>query len=112
MHVLVYLPLVLPAIAALAARPLADRLPPVIATWLLAGSAVALAVASCAVLGLLALTALVRIPLAAAAGHWSLAVVSREDPASLPVAFVASALLARRAVAARPGDRACVPPGP
>jgi Zn-dependent protease with chaperone function len=100
MHVLVYLPLMLPAIAALAARPLADRLPPAIATWLLAGSAVALAVASCAVLGLLALTALVRIPLAAAAGHWSLVVVSREDPASLPVAVVAGGLLAVAATAA------------
>jgi Zn-dependent protease with chaperone function len=100
MHVLVYLPLVLSAIAALAARPLADRLPPAVATWLLAGSAVALAAASCAVLGLLALTALVRIPLAATAGHWSLAVVSRDDPASLPVAVVAGALLAVAATAA------------
>ena len=66
MHLAVYLPLVIPVLAALVARPLADRLPPVAATWLLAGSSLALAVASSAVLGLLALTALVR---AAVRGH-------------------------------------------
>ena len=61
-HVAVYLPLVVPVFAALAARPLADRLPPAAATWLLAVSALALALASSAVLGMLALSALVRIP--------------------------------------------------
>ena len=44
MYLAVYLlPLLIPAIAALAARPLADRLPPRAATWLLAGSALVLA---------------------------------------------------------------------
>jgi Zn-dependent protease with chaperone function len=93
MHVVVYLPLALTALAALAARPLADRLPPVTATWLLAGSALVLAATSGAVLGLLALTALIRVPLIAS-GHWSLRVVSQRDPASLPVAIVAGCLLA------------------
>jgi Zn-dependent protease with chaperone function len=93
MHVVVYLPLALTALAALAARPLADRLPPVTATWLLAGSALVLAATSGAVLGLLALTALIRVPLIAS-GHWSLRVVSQQDPASLPVAIVAGCLLA------------------
>jgi Zn-dependent protease with chaperone function len=93
MHVVIYLPLALTLIAALAARPLADRLPPVTATWLLAGSALVLAATSGAVLGLLALTALIRIPLIAS-GHWSLRVVSQQDPASLPVAIVAGCLLA------------------
>ena len=69
MHLAVYLPLVMPLLAAAAAGPLAGRLPPVAATWLLAGSAVALAAASSAVLGLLALTALVRIPLLAPPGR-------------------------------------------
>ena len=36
MHLAIYLPLVVPLFAAAAARPLAERLPPVAATWLLA----------------------------------------------------------------------------
>ena len=39
MHFAVYLPLLVPVLAALAARPLAARLPPVAATWLLVLSA-------------------------------------------------------------------------
>ena len=57
MHLAVYLPLVVPVLAAVAAGPLAERLPPAAATWLLALSAIALAAASSAVLGVLALTA-------------------------------------------------------
>ena len=75
-HVAVYLPLIVPAFAALAARPLADRLPPAAATWLLAGSALALALASSAVLGMLALSALVQVPVIAAAGHLSRPVIA------------------------------------
>jgi Zn-dependent protease with chaperone function len=97
MHLAVYLPLVMPLLAAAAARPLAGRLPPVAATWLLAGSAVALAAASSTVLGLLALTALVRIPLAAAAGEMSEQVIRHGDPASVPVAVAAGVLLAAAA---------------
>jgi hypothetical protein len=99
-HVAVYLPLVIPVLAAIAARPLADRLPPGIATWLLAGSALALAAASSAVLGLLALTALVRVPLVDALANMSVQAISRNDPASVPVAVVAGALLAAAATAA------------
>ncbi len=100
MHLAVYLPLVIPVLAALAARPLADRLPPVAATWLLAGSSLALAAASSAVLGLLAMTALVRVPFVDAVANMSVQVISRNDPASLPVAVVAGALLAAAAAAA------------
>ena len=105
MHLAVYLPLLMPLLAAAAAWPLAGRLPPVAATWLLAGSAVALAAASSAVLGLLALTALVRIPLVGAAGEMSMQVLSRGDPASVPVAVAAGVLLAAAAPgrAGRPG---------
>jgi Zn-dependent protease with chaperone function len=99
MHMLVYLPLVVTALAALAARPLSDRLPPATATWLLAGSAVVLAATTGAVLGLLALTALIRVPLIAT-GHWSVQVVSQHDPASLPVAIIAGCALAVAATAA------------
>src|SRR6266478_3416578 len=100
MHLAVYLPLMVPLLAATAARPLAGRLPPAAATWLLAGSAVALAAASSAVLGLLALTALVRIPLAGAAGEMSMRVIGRDDPASVPVAVAAGVLLAAAAAGA------------
>jgi Zn-dependent protease with chaperone function len=100
MHVAVYLPLALPLLAALAARPLASRLPPAAATWLLAGSALALAAASSAVLGLLALTALLRIPALDGAAGMSAQVLSRENPASLPVAVLAGGLLAVSATAA------------
>ena len=100
MHLAVYLPLLMPLLAAATARPLAGRLPPVAATWLLAGSAVALAAASSAVLGLLALTALVRIPLVGAAGEMSMQVLSRGDPASVPVAVAAGVLLAAAAAGA------------
>jgi Peptidase family M48 len=100
MHLAVYLPLVIPVLAALVARPLADRLPPAAATWLLAGSSLALAAASSAVLGLLAMTALVRLPFVDTIGNMSVQVVSRDDPASLPVAVIAGALLAAAAAAA------------
>jgi Zn-dependent protease with chaperone function len=99
-HVAVYLPLVVPVLAALAARPLADRLPPVAATWLLAASALALALASSAVLGMLALSALVRLPVIAALWHLSRPVIASGDAVSLPVAIVAGGLLVIAAVAA------------
>jgi Zn-dependent protease with chaperone function len=96
----VYLPLVVPVVAALAARPLADRLPPAAATWLLAASALVLALASSAVLGMLALSALVRIPVIDALGHLSGPVIRSSDAVSVPVAIVAGGLLVMAAVAA------------
>src|SRR5487761_1179343 len=100
MHLAFYLPLVVPLLAAVAARPLAERLPPVAATWLLTVGALALAAASSAVLGMLALTAVVRIPLIDVAGGMSGSVISHDDPASVPVAIAAGALLAAAATAA------------
>ena len=101
MPLTICLPLLLPLLAAAAAGPLAGRLPPAAASWLLAGSALALAAASSAVLGVLALTALLRIPLlAAVAGDMSVPVLSRDAPASLPVAVAAGALLAASVTAA------------
>lgn len=100
MNIAVYLPLVIPLLAALAARPLADRLPPAAATWLLALSALALALASSAVLGLLALTALIRIPYVDAIGHLSRPVIASGDGVSLPVAIAAGGVLAAAVVAA------------
>jgi Zn-dependent protease with chaperone function len=102
----VYLPLLLPPVAAAGAWPLATRLPPQLGTWMLTGAAVALAALSTAVLGILALTAILRIPLVASIGHLSAAVIRREDPASLSAALVAAALLAAATgAAARAGWR-------
>jgi hypothetical protein len=100
MHVFVWLPLLIPAIAALAARPLADRLPPRTATWLLAASSVILAAASCGVLGLLAVAAAVRIPFVDAAAGMSIHGVNSSDQASVPLGVLAGALLAAAAGAA------------
>src|SRR5260370_16255498 len=100
MHLAVYLPLVLPLLAAAAARPLAGRLPPAAAAWLLGLSAIALALASSSVLGMLALTALVRIRLVDSLAGMSGQVISQHDPASAPVAIAAGALLAAAAIAA------------
>jgi Zn-dependent protease with chaperone function len=99
-YLVIYLPLVLPLLVAAAARPLAERLPPAVASWLLAGSALVLAAASSAALGLLTLTALLRIPLVDATAGMSVQVLSRHAPASLPVAVAAGALLAASASAA------------
>jgi len=100
MHLAVYLPLVMPLLAAAAARPLAGRRPPTAATWLLVLSALALALASSAVLGMLALTALVRIPVVESLAEMSGPVISQHDPASVPVAVAAGALLAAAATVA------------
>jgi Zn-dependent protease with chaperone function len=96
----VYLPLLLPLGAAAGAWPLATRLPPKLATWLLTGAAVALAALSTAVLGILAVTAALRVPLIASLGHLSPTVIRREDPASLSAAVTAAGLLAVATLAA------------
>ena len=97
MRLVVYLPLLVPLLAAIAARPLAERLPPATATWLLSVSALLLAAGSSAVLGMLALTAVVRIPVVDVLGRMSSQVIRSNDPASVPVAVVAGALLAAAA---------------
>jgi Zn-dependent protease with chaperone function len=100
MKLAVYLPLILPLLAAVSARRLAEWLPPRSATWLLTGSAVVLAAASSAVLALLALAATIRIPLVAAVADLSMHALSREDPSSLPLGRAAGALLAAAAAGA------------
>ena len=80
MRLVVYLPLVVPLLAAVGARPLAERLPPGAATWLLSLSALLLAAASSAVLGILALTAVVRVSLVDVLGKMSGQVVRERRP--------------------------------
>jgi hypothetical protein len=94
MHELVYLPLVLPLLAAVSARWLAGRLEPRTATWLLTGAALVLAGASGAALALLAATVLGQVPLLAWLGHWSAGVVRQDDPVSVSLAVIACLLLA------------------
>jgi hypothetical protein len=94
MELAVYIPLLVPALAALAARPLAARLPPALAAWLLTASALALALASSAALGVLALSAVIRIRFVDAVGHLSGEVLRSGDAVSIPVAVLAGGLLA------------------
>jgi hypothetical protein len=93
-RIAVYLPLVLPVLAAVSARWLARRLEPRTATWLLTASALAFATASMAALAILAATALGQLPPLAVVGHWSARVVSRDDPVSVAVALPACLLFA------------------
>lgn len=122
MHLVVYLPLLFPVPAALAARPLAERLDPRFATWLLTCCALALAALSCAALGVLVAAGLVRLPPAAWVGDWSLSTVRAGDPVSVVEAAVAASLLAVagvagvrmlwrrvRALAAAAFEAACLP---
>jgi Zn-dependent protease with chaperone function len=97
---LFYLPLLLPLGAMAGAWPLATRLPPRLATWLLTGAAVSLAALSTAVLGILVVTAALRVPAIASLGHLSPAVIRREDPASLSAALAGAGLLAGVTLAA------------
>lgn len=92
-----YLPLAIPALAGVAARPLAERLEPRLATWLLTSAAVALASCSTAALALLAGYAAARAPVLATLGHYSQSVMGRLDP--IPVSAGAAAALALAGVA-------------
>jgi len=96
---LVYLPLVIPALAGAAARPLAHRLEPRQATWLLTAAAVALAASSAAALALLTAYAAARAPILAALGDYSQHVVRRGDRISAITGAIAGLALAGAAVA-------------
>jgi Zn-dependent protease with chaperone function len=96
---LLYLPLVIPVLAGAAARPLANRLEPRQATWLLTSATVALAGCSTAALALLAAYAAARAPILAALGDYSQSVMRRGDPISAAAGTVAALALAGAAVA-------------
>jgi Zn-dependent protease with chaperone function len=98
-RLLVYLPLLIPALAAVAARPLAARLAPREATWLLTAATVALAGCSTVALALLAASAAARAPALAALGHYSQSVVHRTDPTSAITGAAAAVVLTGVAVA-------------
>lgn len=96
---LIYAPLVIPALAGIAARPLASVLEPRHATWLLTVSAVTLAGCSSVALALLAAYAAARAPMLAAFGDYSRQVVSRGDPVPSSAGTLAGLALASAAVA-------------
>jgi Zn-dependent protease with chaperone function len=96
---LLYLPLVVPALAGAAARPLAARLEPRHATWLLTAAAVALTACSLAALALLAAYAAARAPFLAAAGDYSQQVVRRGAPIPAAAGVAAALALTGAAVA-------------
>jgi Zn-dependent protease with chaperone function len=96
---LLCLPLIIPALAGAAARPLAARLDPRQATWLLTAAAVALAGCSTAALALLAAFAAARAPVLAAVGGYSVHVLRRGDPVPAAGGALAALALASAAVA-------------
>jgi hypothetical protein len=98
-RLLIYLPLLMPALAAVSARPLAARLEPRQATWLLTTASVVLAGCSSAALALLAASAAARIPILATLGHYSGQVVRRGDPTSAATGAAAAVLLSAAALA-------------
>jgi hypothetical protein len=89
----VCLTLLFPLLVLALCRPIADRVEPRLATWLLTGAAVVLAASSGAALVLTALAALIRVPLIASLGSWSPTVIDRGDPIGVGVAVVAGLLL-------------------
>ncbi len=93
----VWVPLLLPLVAAPAAGRLAAAVPPRVAAWVLVGTAVVPAVCSTAALGLLAGAGALRLPPVAALGHLVLPVVG--DEVTVPAACGATAALAVVAVA-------------
>jgi len=98
-RLLVYLPLLIPALAAVAARPLAARLEPRQGTWLLTVAAVALAGCSTVALALLAALAVAQVPVLADLGDYSQSVIHHHDPTSAVTGAVAAAVLIVAAVA-------------
>jgi Zn-dependent protease with chaperone function len=96
---LLYLPLVIPALAGLTAHPLAARLHPRHATWLLTAAGLALAACSMVALALLAACAAAQDPFFAAAGDYSAQVIRRGAPVPAAAGVAAALALAGGAVA-------------
>jgi Zn-dependent protease with chaperone function len=96
---LLYLPLVLPALVSVAARPLAAVMEPRQATWALTFTAVGLALCSSVSLALLTAYAAARIPGLAALGDYSQQIVRRGDPIPLPAGALAAIALVAAAAA-------------
>ncbi|MFG2908180.1 M48 family metalloprotease [Kitasatospora sp. NPDC048286] len=106
MMLAVWVPLLLPFLAAPLARRLAEALPPRAAAWMLAGSAAVLAGGTLCSLGLLAVDGLLQLPPVAALGHLSLPWLTAASPdAPFAAVLAALALLALGALAVRTARR-------
>jgi hypothetical protein len=93
MRVIVYLPLIVSALLAVAGPWSAGRMPPRSATRLLLATGLTCAVTSLVALALLAATLVGQVPLVAAVGTWSGEVPRHYDPVSPVVAELAGAAL-------------------
>jgi hypothetical protein len=100
MRLAVYLPLLLPALLAVLARPLSDRLHPRHATWLLTGAAAVLSACATLALGLLLAAAVVRLGPVASLGHLSMAVLGPDTAYRISAGLLAGVLLGAAAVTA------------
>ncbi|MFC8519188.1 M56 family metallopeptidase [Streptomyces sp. NPDC057257] len=89
----VWLPLLVPLLAAPLARRGAESLPPRAAAWALTCLALALAMSSTAALTLLALDGALRLPFVAALGHLSPNLLGDGSPATAPAAVLAAVAL-------------------
>src|SRR4051812_19974491 len=88
------LPLVVPLVAAVAARPLSDWLPPRTATWVLTVAAIGLAGAGAVALAVPVLGGALRVPMIAALGHLSPQTVRHAEGTDVLVAVAAAVALA------------------
>lgn len=98
MHLAVYLPFLSAALFGLAAGPLAARLPPATATWLLSVGGLLTSTATTVSLALLGFTLLGQSPLLADRGPWSNTALRQQDPVAAPIAVVALVILTVLAV--------------
>ncbi|MFE9369123.1 M56 family metallopeptidase [Streptomyces sp. NPDC006711] len=90
----VWIPLLVPFLAAPAARRLADALPPRPAGWLLAATATGLAACSTAALGLIALAGALRLPFFASLGKLTAPLDALPAWLAFPAAVTAAGLVA------------------
>jgi hypothetical protein len=93
MHPIVYLPVAVSALLGLIGPVQARRLAPATAVRLLVGAAVVVSLCWLAMLALLSLWLLARLPPVAEAGHWSVPVIVAGSPVPVAEAGLAAALL-------------------
>jgi hypothetical protein len=93
MNISIYLALAAAIVLSRAAEPVARRLAPKAAAWVLAASAVAAGIIWAVGLGCLAVATLGRLGSFDRLGHWSPAVLRAQAPVPLPTGIVSLALL-------------------
>jgi len=117
-HLVLVMPLLVPALFGAAASRLAPLLPPRQATWLLSAGAAVAALSATFVLFALAFVLVGQEPEVAEAGQWSVAVLRARSPVDVPletaalvaavtVAGLAMAAAVGRALAVRAAYRSC-----